>query len=166
MAQTVGWAGDHHLAEGRHDDQDEDGHQLDKQPQATLRNRNTRWSATHTPGQGSHSTTLPSSPPPRAPTQPLLSCFSQGVTQISWGEPSSSQDIVTLKVQSLCPTSEYSQGEPWEGIPRASCLQFVFLEQTREQDWFYGQPSPLFSAGWMKVIPALPHLLSSLHFHL
>lgn len=48
------------------------------------------------------------------------------------------------------------QGEPWEGIPKASCPHLVFLEQTSEQDWFYGWPSPLFSARRMKVISPSP----------
>lgn len=34
--QAVWWTGDHELAESRHEDKDEDGHQLDKHPEATL----------------------------------------------------------------------------------------------------------------------------------
>ena len=38
-AQAVRGAGDHELAERRHEDQDEDGHQLNKHPQAALEGR-------------------------------------------------------------------------------------------------------------------------------
>lgn len=38
-AQTVGWTGHHELAESGHEDQDEDGHQLDKYPQPALQGR-------------------------------------------------------------------------------------------------------------------------------
>lgn len=38
-AQAVRGAGDHELAESRHEDQDEDGHQLNKYPQPALEGR-------------------------------------------------------------------------------------------------------------------------------
>lgn len=40
-AQAVRGAGDHELAESRHEDQDEDGHQLNKHPQPALEGRAT-----------------------------------------------------------------------------------------------------------------------------
>lgn len=43
MTQTVRWTGDHHLAEGRHNDENEDRHQLDKEPKATLGRKNGKY---------------------------------------------------------------------------------------------------------------------------
>ena len=44
-AQAVRGTGDHELAERRHEDQDEDGHQLNKHPQPALEERTNGHSA-------------------------------------------------------------------------------------------------------------------------